>query len=504
MFKFIRNSGKKLLNSRGIVQLPIVIGLMLMAVALPMVANLVQKNTENRSKAAGIVDDCNTSIGCCYNDMGDLKQYKFGESIQGYSTDSSKFLLAYVPGYGSQPKLGYMCSMTGWRNGTTDTICDGHPNSTGFCVSETYLRCEWGVLVYRLDNAAACKTCTPDCSCASSLYNDQTCYDGCSANCTGTKKRSSTTTTPKATTSTPTCDSSGGDCYSKAGNGNTCEEINSSDFDFKTINVGCGSGNICCSKTAKAAPVPVVDNNKYYCSTGDVGKSQCTASTGDWAEVDNKTDNVLKKTWGSDAIGDCKNTCAATKPVSTCKTSCDAGSGLVHSAVANPNSLGGTTANSECTNSGFQNNASCKNINNGVAGCDDAFNCCSCEAKIYDCTAKACSNNYGCMRNGDFKSSTEDCANPIGTVNRTYDENCPKRNGAGGGNDDNCKNDNTSSTCTKKSLGDANCDGKVNENDYNIWIRELQKTDTTVTADFNSDGAVDGTDFSIWNKNLEK
>ncbi|MDD4382745.1 MAG: hypothetical protein PHD49_01225, partial [Candidatus Shapirobacteria bacterium] len=56
----------------------------------------------------------------------------------------------------------------------------------------------------------------------------------------------------------------------------------------------------------------------------------------------------------------------------------------------------------------------------------------------YTCSAKACSANYGCMRNGVFTSSTSDCSTPIGTVSRTYDASCPKRNGAGGGNDNAC------------------------------------------------------------------
>ncbi|MDD4136014.1 MAG: hypothetical protein PHN66_03020, partial [Candidatus Shapirobacteria bacterium] len=48
------------------------------------------------------------------------------------------------------------------------------------------------------------------------------------------------------------------------------------------------------------------------------------------------------------------------------------------------------------------------------------------------------SANYGCMRNGVYTSSTADCSTPIGTVTRTYDASCPKRYGAGGGNDDAC------------------------------------------------------------------
>lgn len=56
--------------------------------------------------------------------------------------------------------------------------------------------------------------------------------------------------------------------------------------------------------------------------------------------------------------------------------------------------------------------------------------------------------------------------------------------------------------CTKKSLGDANCDDKINEIDYNIWVRELQKTDDNITADFNGDKVSNVIDFSIWKANV--
>ncbi|MEI8068043.1 MAG: hypothetical protein WCG91_03835 [Candidatus Shapirobacteria bacterium] len=65
MFKIIGNTGKKLLNSRGIIQLPIIIGLVILAIALPLVANLVQKNTENRSKAVDINAAKSVCSGIC-------------------------------------------------------------------------------------------------------------------------------------------------------------------------------------------------------------------------------------------------------------------------------------------------------------------------------------------------------------------------------------------------------------------------------------------------------
>jgi hypothetical protein len=51
--------------------------------------------------------------------------------------------------------------------------------------------------------------------------------------------------------------------------------------------------------------------------------------------------------------------------------------------------------------------------------------------------------------------------------------------------------------------GDANDDQIVNQEDFNIWLRNYGQTTSNGTsdADFNTDGKVDGIDFVIWMKN---
>jgi len=56
-----------------------------------------------------------------------------------------------------------------------------------------------------------------------------------------------------------------------------------------------------------------------------------------------------------------------------------------------------------------------------------------------------------------------------------------------------------SDTC-KKSSGDANCDGAINESDYTIWKDEFISGSGN-SADFNSDSKVDLVDFEIWRRN---
>jgi hypothetical protein len=61
--------------------------------------------------------------------------------------------------------------------------------------------------------------------------------------------------------------------------------------------------------------------------------------------------------------------------------------------------------------------------------------------------------------------------------------------------------------CAKKTSGDANCDGNVNDSDYTIWKCEFlgggicQNPSSQKTADFNLDTKVDLVDFEIWRRN---
>ena len=50
--------------------------------------------------------------------------------------------------------------------------------------------------------------------------------------------------------------------------------------------------------------------------------------------------------------------------------------------------------------------------------------------------------------------------------------------------------------------GDANGDGSVNGDDFDIWYANRFQIGTDVlTGDFNGDGTTDGEDFIVWNSN---
>lgn len=56
-------------------------------------------------------------------------------------------------------------------------------------------------------------------------------------------------------------------------------------------------------------------------------------------------------------------------------------------------------------------------------------------------------------------------------------------------------------SCPLKSKGDANCDGKIDILDFNIWREEFTKALNTTSSDFNNDGRVNTLDFNIWRDN---
>jgi hypothetical protein len=66
----------------------------------------------------------------------------------------------------------------------------------------------------------------------------------------------------------------------------------------------------------------------------------------------------------------------------------------------------------------------------------------------------------------------------------------------------------TIAACTKKSLGDANCDSHVDGMDFSIWLNSQchlgeNQTCGDLRADFNSDANVDNVDYDIWYLNRE-
>ena len=55
-------------------------------------------------------------------------------------------------------------------------------------------------------------------------------------------------------------------------------------------------------------------------------------------------------------------------------------------------------------------------------------------------------------------------------------------------------------SCGKKQLGDADCNNKIELNDFVIWVKEFRGTETTKNADFDNSDKVDLSDFVTWIK----
>ena len=171
-----------------------------------------------------------------------------------------------------------------------------------------------------------------------------------------------------------------------------------------------------------------------------------------------------------------------------------------------------------------------------VAGttCYSSYSACraATSTTTYTCSARACSANYGCMRNGVFTSSDAACTTPIGTVSRTYDASCPRISDAvlatlgSSGNNDACQ---ITTSCTS---GEKQCSGNILQkcnSDGTAWETDTDCGDlgcdaatkackvvsstcddipTTCSGkdfaaykangDFNCNETVDIIDFSLW------
>lgn len=126
-----------------------------------------------------------------------------------------------------------------------------------------------------------------------------------------------------------------------------------------------------------------------------------------------------------------------------------------------------------------------------------------------------CSSNYGCMKTGVY-TGLGDCDHPKeGTVNyyKVAESVCGKKNGAGGGNDNACNGTCTpcsDSTLAKgRNLGNFNCSGVVDAQDFLDWKAEYiigdQKNKKEVKNNWKGDadcnGLVNLTDLDIWLRN---
>lgn len=56
--------------------------------------------------------------------------------------------------------------------------------------------------------------------------------------------------------------------------------------------------------------------------------------------------------------------------------------------------------------------------------------------------------------------------------------------------------------CYLKSKGDANCDGNIDDKDFNIWVSEFKGISTDKSSDFDNKDGVTIVDFNIWRTSM--
>ncbi len=135
-------------------------------------------------------------------------------------------------------------------------------------------------------------------------------------------------------------------------------------------------------------------------------------------------------------------------------------------------------------------NKKCVVFNNGGSG--------TCESITTSCTpnVKKCSD-------GNVLQTCNSAGNAWIDTDCGFDKACTPS----GTNNASCVattiTDNACARCNTSlaSKGDGNCDGKINELDFSVWLSEFQKGIKS-KADFNCNGSVGIEDFSIWNTNF--
>jgi len=531
-------------KQKGISSIVVMVAMLVMAVALPVTTKLVQQSQENRSSAA-VTDTCSTVHpgGVC-SDISNCPT----SSFKIYKNDGT---------CKSNPSSSYQCCVyDGGCNKTcpSGTVQTGKTCTTGTRDDSTCKNINSGVSgCASALNCCDCKTTTSipkDGSCGTAKY---TCSSGTVSNqsetssaytwrCNGVNGglSSGTCTFKKSTTAVDTC--------STVHPGGVCSDIsNCPTSSFKIYK----DDGTCKSNSSSSYQCCVYDGGcNKDCPSGTVqtGKT-CTTGTRDDSTCKNINDGV--------------SGCASKLTCCDCKTNVNTTKFWYYNI---------TEAKCKETPSGYTDSSACQNeflasTKGKTTGQYCYGNESDCQTNYksdptvpstttYTCSDKACSANYGCMRNEVYTSSTADCKNPIGTPNRIYDVNCSPISdavlatlGKDNGNNDACKTttacpanekrcsvnvlqkckadgtgweadtdcgtlgcnsttkacntkcDSIPSSCESKNFigykaeGDFNCNGTVDINDFNLWKGWFN-------ADKEQCGSI--TDFSIWKNAFNK
>jgi hypothetical protein len=264
-------------NKKGIVQIPLIIGLVIMAVALPVVANLVKSNTENRSKAAssalspvcaeilatrwmykGVSGCVKSAISDCKTCGGDYLCYSEKEGCDGANPQKTV-----------EPTIVDVC-----KSGENRWMYKGIG-----CVSSSVKNC---------DKCGGSYTC---------YVEESACIQA----------------HPEPTVSAEST------CGSRANGSKWCngDKIQICNAPRRQIFETCPSGQLCdeatltCKGTIVAEPTKATEVTRAYCKSD---YSCVYATAGTEMDIANKTDNILKKAYaGVDGWGQCLNDCK--KPV---------------------------------------------------------------------------------------------------------------------------------------------------------------------------------------------
>jgi hypothetical protein len=480
---------KLMRNSFGLAQIPIMIGLLLMAVAVPAVTSLVQQNQENRGKAMEV--ECTTDLQCGNGYKCQANSCKWvgfptvrptSKPTDKPSTGGSTDKPAYCSNWNAQNcEYGCTASSSGGscKSAPTTTVVGDKVYMVGTCMNNYGTNACIPVRTVVNSNSPVphnnCGACGGNNNPAPTaipttvptvtpIITTQTCLVGtCITDGTSVGEVRHCVNIPQTVSINSSCPNH--NCSTCGGNNNPAPTARPTTIPTATTSTSVTRtptpiGTVQPINTPVSTSAPVADScGRGWSCTSKSGGTACINAGG---EIDS-----CKKSNG--ATGNCCIPNGGGQPVATNTP----GSGGGNPPATNPTTVSGGGGN-----------------NNGGGGGGTTTTGCT-----------ECSKTFKCYSNGtEFKWFVDGFA-MTGFNKVTTGTNVTTCNGV------------AKPTFLGKSKGDANCDGVININDYSLWHTEFYSGDAgsvvkkTWNADFTGpngkcDGKVDIRDFSLWHSNF--
>lgn len=471
------------MNKKGLAQIPLMIGLLIMAVAVPIATKLVQENQENRGRATEIV--CNNSSVTAFACRGQLAGSSCLGGFDGTCKVTTADNCACVSNTTPTP-ITYTCSgtckSTGCPCGKASGTCQGEdeccitncPTPTSIIPSPQPC-IEEGVSFF---TGSCCGDLQKDCTTISGSFGY--CYCRKTGFCVSSEGR-------------PTLDNGETFCEDIPLIGSKKYTCTNGDISVRTyiVSDNC-DGSFEPSPTSTPTQRPTMTPTMTPTPTPTGASGTCTNVSGQWC-----TAGLCRDKGGTVGVGECDGDqyCCQPNPSTCVKTNGDC-------------SMEDCCARNQCIEQGGfstcyrddQIPTLFPTITPAFVKCCPKYNTASSINTCKDASQRACEINetYCILHTSDTCPPPEDEPPIVQPTDEPISTPIP------GGLCTQCQDP------LAKSKGDADCSGVININDSSIWRSEFIDGELGIVtrnnwqADFDCDGKVTINDVSIWRDNFIK